>query len=534
MHTPTRASSRRHVLAANANDVMAVSETRCEVVERMSVLAGTREKDQGVPGESTCKRVSSPPAGNLISMLVEPRPAPHMIMRLWPRQCLCDVMSPARCLPSVRWQGVRAEPPRTSRQTPPTRRVMTNTPLEEARMLRSTCTLAAASLLVIACADVQAPPTQPIAFSHVPEHCALKGTTTEVIAEIDALIAQVNDLEAAGALGPGPAQALRNKLENALEHLEVGRSCAAVASLSAFREQVSEFLANAMLTEGEAGPLLDGVDHALLGDLVIAFKSNRDGVTAEIYAMRADGSGQTRLTSNPATDDCPAWSPDGSKIVFCSDRDGIFQLYTMNADGSEVTRLTHSGARDLHPAWSPDGTRIAFARVTFLANEDIFVMNADGTDPTPLTDFLGADYDAAWSPDGTRIAFVSSRDGHHHIFVMNADGTGVTRLTSGTGRHEHPAWSPDGTRIAFASTRDVGRFEIYVMNADGTGLKRLTYDGEFNGLNHEPTWSPDGRIAFHRIDTSLGSEVAVMNADGTGVVNLTQHPAGDGSPAWKR
>ena len=140
--------------------------------------------------------------------------------------------------------------------------------------------------------------------------------------------------------------------------------------------------------------------------------------------MNADGSGVTRLTDNDADDWSPAWSPDGRRIAFDSNRDGDFEIYVMNADGSGVTRLTDNDADD----WSP-----------------------------------------AWSPDGRRIAFDSDRDGDFEIYVMNADGSGVTRLTDNDADDWSPAWSPDGRRIAFDSNRD-GDFEIYVMNADGSGI----------------------------------------------------------------
>jgi len=84
----------------------------------------------------------------------------------------------------------------------------------------------------------------------------------------------------------------------------------------------------------------------------IAFTSDRDG-NHEVYVMNADGSGQTRLTDNPAADALPAWSPDGSRIAFTSDRDGNPEVYVMNADGSGQTNLTSNPATDAFPAWSP-------------------------------------------------------------------------------------------------------------------------------------------------------------------------------------
>ncbi len=78
-----------------------------------------------------------------------------------------------------------------------------------------------------------------------------------------------------------------------------------------------------------------------------------------------------------------AWSPDGTKIAFTSDRDGNFEIYVMNADGRNPTRLTSDPATDNFPAWSPDGTKIAFDSRRD-GNFEIYVMNADGTNPTRL------------------------------------------------------------------------------------------------------------------------------------------------------
>ncbi len=172
----------------------------------------------------------------------------------------------------------------------------------------------------------------------------------------------------------------------------------------------------------------------------IAFRSSRDG-NAEIYVMNADGSGQIRLTDNPASDGSPAWSPDGTRIAFTSERDGNWEIYVMNADGNKQTRLTDNLAEDRYPAWSPDGTRIAFQSERD-GNDEIYVMNDDGSDQTRLTDNPAPDIRGAWSPDGKRIAFYSYRDGNWEIYVMNADGSAQTRLTTDPADDVAPAWSP--------------------------------------------------------------------------------------------
>ena len=266
----------------------------------------------------------------------------------------------------------------------------------------------------------------------------------------------------------------------------------------------------------------------------IAFTSNRDG-NDEIYVMNADGTGVTRLTDNPASDQQPAWSPDGSRIAFTSTRDGNFDIYVMNADGTGVTRLTttttHRGST--LPAWC--GNRIAFESDRYLEYfPDIFVMNEDGTGITRLT-IANADFDQqpAWSPDCRRIAFTKDPSGSAEIYVMNANGTGVNGVNNGIRPDESPAWSPDGVHIAFTSTQDYQPpfSEVYVMNADGTSATRLT-DGP--GWVRHPVWSSDGgQLAFvsHRDDDD---EISVMNADGTGVTQLTNNAFSDRDPAWSR
>ena len=106
---------------------------------------------------------------------------------------------------------------------------------------------------------------------------------------------------------------------------------------------------------------------------LIAFYSNRDG-NYKIYSIRPDGSDLKRLTFDPASDQTPAWSPDGRRLAFTSERSGGGDLYVMDADGGSLRRLSMGPGDDSQPAWSPDGTRIAFSSLRD-ENRDIYVVN---------------------------------------------------------------------------------------------------------------------------------------------------------------
>lgn len=102
-------------------------------------------------------------------------------------------------------------------------------------------------------------------------------------------------------------------------------------------------------------------------------------------------------------------SPDGSKIVFESNRTGVNQVWIMNADGSGQAQLTFDPTpKDQTPEWSPAGTQIAYTvdASPTAPGGDIWVMNADGSDQHPITSGPEREYGPVWSPDGMQIAFL--------------------------------------------------------------------------------------------------------------------------------
>jgi Tol biopolymer transport system component len=244
----------------------------------------------------------------------------------------------------------------------------------------------------------------------------------------------------------------------------------------------------------------------------------------EIFTVNPDGSGLTQLTSTP--DNVMAhWSADGARIVFASDRDtpadadGNSEIWIMNADGSGQNQITYTTLpiENGFPAFSPDGSKIVFSRED-PGGENIWVMNVDGSNPQPLTN-TGKDTAPVWSPDGSKIAFTSTRTGDEEIYVMNVDSSGQTDISNNPATDYVPEWSPDGKMIAFISDRNGGIKSIWVMNADGSNPMQLSNPA--NGLSDAyPAWSPDGtKIAFTRAPAP--HNVWVMNADGTNPVDIT-------------
>ena len=192
------------------------------------------------------------------------------------------------------------------------------------------------------------------------------------------------------------------------------------------------------------------------------------------------------LPNGSANEYNPSISPDGTKIVFVSDRDGVGQLYLMTGDGNNPTRLTTDGCLSQVPSWSIDGRSLYWERQCngqkFTIMKGDLSYNDDSTYGAYATlvnihELTGQDVGdnrfPRVSPDGKKVVFTSYRGGNADIYLMNANGGGVTQVTNSSGEDEAASWSPNGQQLIFASNRD-GNYEIYLMNADGSGQARLT------------------------------------------------------------
>jgi TolB protein len=271
---------------------------------------------------------------------------------------------------------------------------------------------------------------------------------------------------------------------------------------------------------------------------LVAFYSDRDG-NPEIYTIRADGSQPQRLTQDPSFDDSPAISPDGRQIVFLTARHDLnpqfpnlkYEIYLMNVDGGNPRRLTNTEAAEDHPAWSPDGSKILFdADYDGDGFYEIYTMNPDGTGVARLTSNTANDQFADWSPDGAQIAFSSDRNGNWDIFVMDADGGNQRPLTSSPNWELFPAWSPDGSLVAFTGVVSrPGNTDVFLMNADGSDLHQLTNSP---GYDENPAWSPDGSQIIFQTRRDGHFEIYVMGVDGSQPRPLARSPADELWPSW--
>ncbi len=214
--------------------------------------------------------------------------------------------------------------------------------------------------------------------------------------------------------------------------------------------------------------------------------------------------------SADATNVRPAWSPDGKRIAYQSDRDGTFHIYVMNADGTNTKQISSGkDIDDRHPAWSPDGNAIAVDSGD-PTHREIWIIDVASQRRTRVTRLGNIATFPSWSPDGTRIAFYVYKatppadsgpfTGSMDVWASQRDGSGLVQMTKGLAREENNQctfachsvrWSPDGSRLAF-SDGDLAR--VLVMSAIQPGTPQpVSPTGE---RSHFPVFLSNGQILY--------------------------------------
>jgi TolB protein len=253
----------------------------------------------------------------------------------------------------------------------------------------------------------------------------------------------------------------------------------------------------------------------------------------QIYTMDLDGRNVKRVSTGRGRTTCAYFFPQGERILYSSTHLGSsecpappdysqgyvwplnphYDIFTADPDGSNIRRLTDSGTYDAEATISPDGSKIVFTSMRD-GDLDLYVMDADGANVRRLTSALGYDGGAFFTADGKRIVYRAYRPetpaeiadyqallkknlirpSRLDIYVMDADGSNVRRLTDNGAANFAPFPHPDGQRIIFSSNLHDPRgrnFDLYLIGMDGTGLERVTTHGDFDGF---PMFSPDGSL----------------------------------------
>ncbi|MFN7669294.1 MAG: TolB family protein [Planctomycetota bacterium] len=209
--------------------------------------------------------------------------------------------------------------------------------------------------------------------------------------------------------------------------------------------------------------------------------SNGDAASREIYvASRSGAFAERRLTSRPGRDDGACWSPDGARILFASDRDGVGGLWTMTADGGDVRPFTGvpPGDADLEPDWHAASGRVVWSRRSATGAHALWLADADGGGALPLTNGGGAtgsgsgDREPAFAPDGQRVVFVRRFAAELASLCLCDVATGAVTVLVAGGDAASPRMAPTQDSVLFGLAEPaVGRATHRLARhrlADGT------------------------------------------------------------------
>lgn len=273
----------------------------------------------------------------------------------------------------------------------------------------------------------------------------------------------------------------------------------------------------------------------------LAFVSERAG-RPQIFLMDSDGENEVQLTDVEEGACQPAWSPDGTQLVFvtpCLRKQDWYpnaSLYLI-----EVQTNTASAPRpfvtllggEFDPAWSAAG--VAFTYLQNNQRPQLYLVNAEGTNAQLIGQNRSVDSQLAWAPGGERFAFYNtSRAALPTIYWMNLDGTFANNgaipdaITRGLAA-SYPAWSPDGRYVAYQADNQIW---VIAWDARGFGAAQLTTLAQ--GTNLEPDWSPDSQwLAFESGREPPNRDIYRMDFTGQQAQRLTDDPERDYHAAWR-
>jgi Tol biopolymer transport system component len=236
--------------------------------------------------------------------------------------------------------------------------------------------------------------------------------------------------------------------------------------------------------------------------IAVTRSDTQTGAAPDIWLIDLERGTQIRLTTDPAGDCCPSWSPSGDRVTFLSIRNGATTIYQKSSNGTSLEEpLVSSPELKYSPQWSPDGQSIIYSQVNAKTNSDLYVLSLGGErKPTSLLQTTFIEAQARFSPNGRWIAYISNETGQFQVYVDSFPATGA-KLAISIGGGSQPQWRADGKELYYYTpdrklmavavngdgpTFKVGEarplFEIRVFAIDqsfpGTGYYAVTHDGQ--------------------------------------------------------